>query len=35
MLRTLGQTADDTELAPLQDIALGCPLQSVTYGPAG
>ena len=35
MLRTLGQTADDTELAALQDIALGRPLQSVTYEPAG
>lgn len=27
--------ADDTELAALRDLALGCPLQSVTYEPAG
>ncbi|GHB86405.1 hypothetical protein GCM10010306_096630 [Streptomyces umbrinus] len=27
--------ADDTELAALRDLALGCPLQTVTYEPAG
>lgn len=30
-----GLAADDTELAALRDIALGCPLESVTYEPAG
>ncbi|WP_328847682.1 HNH endonuclease family protein [Streptomyces sp. NBC_00258] len=30
-----GLAADDTELASLRDIALGCPLESVTYEPAG
>ncbi|WP_189845339.1 HNH endonuclease family protein [Streptomyces umbrinus] len=30
-----GLAADDTELAALRDIAFGCPLESVTYEPAG
>ncbi|WP_306943046.1 HNH endonuclease family protein [Streptomyces phaeochromogenes] len=30
-----GLAVDDTELAALRDLALGCPLESVTYEPAG